>query len=173
MNVGIIRIILLALAAASSVAAQPVVRAALQPIAERKPAAQFILRDAAGKKAKLKQYRGKVVLLDFWATWCTGCKQEIPWFTEFQRQFGVKRFAVVGVSLDDGGWEVLKPFLAKAHIPYRMLLGDDTTAKQYGIQTMPDTFLIDRRGRLAASYVAGLVDRADAQANISALLAER
>jgi cytochrome c biogenesis protein CcmG/thiol:disulfide interchange protein DsbE len=113
------------------------------------------------------------VLLDFWATWCTGCKQEIPWFVDFQRRFGIKRFAVVGVSLDEGGWEVLKPFLAKTHVPYRMLLGGDATAQRYGIQSMPDSFLIDRKGRIAASYIGGFVDRANAQANISALLAER
>jgi len=91
--------------------------AALHPALERKPAADFALRDVAGKTARLKQYRGKVVLLDLWATWCTGCKEEIPWFVELQRKFGTKRFAVVGVSLDDGGWSVLKPFLAKTHGP--------------------------------------------------------
>src|SRR5690349_4358102 len=138
-----LRITLIALIGTACAAAQPTVRAPLQPAPERKPAPEFALRDAAGKTAKLKQYRGKVVLLDFWATWCTGCKQEIPWFVEFQRKFGSKRFAVVGVSLDEGGWDVLGPFLEKAHVPYRMVLGDDATAKRYGIDNMPDTFLID------------------------------
>jgi len=59
-------------------------------------------------------------------------------------------------SLDEGGWEVRKPFLVKTHIPYRMLLGDDATAQRYGIRNMPDTFLIDRQGRVAAAYLAGL-----------------
>jgi peroxiredoxin len=164
------RAILLTFAVAAIAAAQSNVRAALQPAAERKPAPKFALRDANGKTAKLKQYRGKVVLLDFWATWCTGCKQEIPWFAEFQRKFGAKRFAVVGVSLDEGGWDVLKPFLAKSHVPYRMVLGDDSTAQHYGISNMPDTFLIDSHGRVAAAYLAGLVDREDMEANIKALL---
>jgi cytochrome c biogenesis protein CcmG/thiol:disulfide interchange protein DsbE len=137
------------------------------------PAPDFLLRDAAGKTAKLKQYRGKVVLLDFWATWCTGCKQEIPWFVEFQRKFGARHFAVVGVSLDEGGRKVLKPFLAEHPIPYRMLLGDDATAHRYGIENMPDTFLIDRKGRLAAAYKGALVDRDDVEANIGALLSKR
>jgi peroxiredoxin len=173
MNNRTIRLVLFALAGAAGAAAQPTVRAALQPAADRKPAAAFVLRDAAGKTANLKQYRGKVLLLDFWATWCTGCKQEIPWFVEFQRKFGTKRLAVVGISLDEGGWGVLKPFLEKAHVPYRMLLGDDATAHQYGIENMPDTFLIDRKGRVAAAYRAGLVDRDDVQTNIEALLSER
>lgn len=172
MNAVAMRIALLTVATAASAVAQSTVRAALQPALERKPAADFALRDLAGKTAKLKQYRGKVLLLDFWATWCTGCKQEIPWFVEFQEKFGAKRFAVVGVSLDEGGWDVLKPFLAKTHVPYRMLLGDDATAHRYGIQNMPDTFLIDRKGRVAASYIAGLVDKEDVQTNINALLSE-
>jgi peroxiredoxin len=173
MNAVSIRIAMLTIIAAASAVAQPTVRAALQPALERKQAADFALRDVVGKTAKLKQYRGKVVLLDFWATWCTGCKQEIPWFVEFQRKFGAKRFAVVGVSLDDGGWNVLKPFLAKTHVPYRMLLGDDATAQRYGIQNMPDTFLIDRKGRVAAAYIAGLVDKDDIETNINGLLSER
>jgi peroxiredoxin len=173
MNAMSIRIAILTIIAAASAVAQSTVRAALQPALERKPAADFDLRDAVGKTATLKQYRGKVVLLDFWATWCTGCKREIPWFVEFQRKFGAERFAVVGVSLDEGGWDVLKPFLAKTQIPYRMLLGDDATAKRYGIQNMPDTFLIDRQGRVAAAYLAGLVDRDNVETNINALLSEQ
>jgi len=113
------------------------------------------------------------VILDFWATWCTGCKQEIPWFSEFQGRYRPKGLAVVGVSMDEGGWKVVKPFLAEAHVPYRMLLGDDPTAQRYGIQGLPDTFLIDRQGRLAAAYMAGLVDKDDMEANIKELLSAR
>jgi thiol-disulfide isomerase/thioredoxin len=111
-----------------------------------------------------------VVVLDFWATWCTGCKQEIPWFAEFEKTYGVKGLAVIGVSMDEGGWKVVKPFLAESHVPYRMLLGDEATAQQYGIKNMPDTFLIDRRGRVAAAYIAGLVDRDNLEDNIKAIL---
>jgi len=157
---------------AGAAAAQPAVRAPLESANERKPAPDFALQDASGKTANLKQYHGKVVLLDFWATWCTGCKQEIPWFTEFQKTYGKKGLVVVGVSLDEDGWKVLKPFLAEHKIPYRMLLGDDATAKQYGIDNMPDTFLIDRKGKVAAAYRAGLVDRDDVERNIKALLAK-
>jgi cytochrome c biogenesis protein CcmG/thiol:disulfide interchange protein DsbE len=112
-------------------------------------------------------------VLDFWATWCTGCKQEIPWFTEFQKKYGPKKFAVVGVSLDEDGWKALIPFLA-AHtdVGYRMLLGDQPTAQKYGIGNMPDTFLIDQRGKVAATYLGQLVDRDALEANIQALLAK-
>src|SRR6266853_5573477 len=153
--------LLLTLVGVAAAADQPGIRAALYPEKERKPAPDFALQDATGKTVKIKNYRGKVVLLDFWATWCTGCKKEIPWFSEFQRTYGAKGFAVVGVSLDEGGWNVLKPFLAENKVPYRMLLGDEPTAKRYGIENLPDTFLIDRKGRVAAAYRAGLVDKDD------------
>jgi peroxiredoxin len=168
-----IRIAMLAIMLAAGASARSTMRAPLEPAANRKPVPDFNLRDADGKAANPNQYRGKVVLLDFWATWCTGCKQEIPWFVDLQQKFGTDRFAVVGVSLDEGGWDVLRPFLAKAHIPYRMLLGNDATAKQYGIAAMPDTFLLDKRGRVAAAYRGGLVNPANAASNIEALLAEK
>jgi peroxiredoxin len=163
----------LTLASIATAADPPTVRAVLQPANERKAAPEFALKDSSGKTIKLKKYRGKVVLLDFWATWCTGCKKEIPWFSEFQGTYGTKGFAVVGVSMDEDGWKTLKPFLAHAQVPYQMLLGDDQMAQRYGITTMPDTFLIDRQGRVAAAYMAGLVDKDNVEANIKALLSKR
>lgn len=165
--------ILLAAAGIAGGADQPAVRAVLAAPGDRKPAPQFKLQDSAGKKAKLSKYRGKVVLLDFWATWCTGCKKEIPWFSGFQRKYAKEGLAVVGVSLDQDGWKAVKPFLADHDIPYRMLLGNDSIAHSYGIEGMPDTFLIDRQGRLAAAYIAGIVDRDDIEANIRAVLSKR
>ena len=178
MNVTAIRLrlasawaLLLTLAGIATTADQPTVRAILQPANERQAAPQFALKDSSGNTIGLKNYRGKVVLLDFWATWCTGCKKEIPWFSEFQERYRPKGLTVVGVSMDEGGWNVVKPFLT--HVPYRMLLGDDPTAQQYGIQNLPDTFLIDRQGRVAAAYMAGLVDKGDVEVNIKALLSQR
>jgi peroxiredoxin len=146
--------------------------AKIQPEPERHPAPEFQLRDPAGKKVNLKQYRGKIVLLDFWATWCHGCKEEIPWFADFERKYSAKGLRVIGVSLDGDGWKVVRPFLAGADIPYRIVLGDDAVAKQYGIENMPDTFLIDRRGKIAASYT-GMVDRANVEDNIRAMLSKK
>jgi peroxiredoxin len=147
------------------------VRAAVQPVKDRKPAPAFVLTDAAAHAARLSGYRGKVVLLDFWATWCHGCKEEIPWFSEFERKYRSQGFAVVGVSLDDGGWPVVKPFIETARVPYRILLGDAPTSKKYSIGSMPDTFVIDRSGRIAAVYF-GLVDRNNVEANIKSVLME-
>jgi cytochrome c biogenesis protein CcmG/thiol:disulfide interchange protein DsbE len=164
------KLLALCLVSAGFASAQPFVRARLQPVDERKPAPAFALKDAKGETINLEKYRGKVVLLDFWATWCTGCKQEIPWFVEFQKTYGRKQFAVVGVSVDEGGWNVLKPFLAEHPIPYRIALGDDSTMHNFGLANLPDTFLIDKRGRVAAAYTAGLVNREDLDENIRAIL---
>jgi len=75
--------------------------------------------------------------------------------------------------MDDGGWKVVKPYLTAHQIPYRMLVGDDATAKQYGIQNLPDTFVIDRHGRIAAAYQARLVNRDELEATIKKLLSEK
>ena len=163
---------LLFLALTCSAADQPRVRATLQPASERKAASEFALQDSLGKTASLKEYRGKIVLLDFWATWCHGCKEEIPWFVDFDRKYAAKGLVVLGVSLDGDGWKVVKPFIQTANVPYRILLGNDATAKEYGIRNMPDTFLIDREGRIAAAY-SGLVDKNDVENNIQAMLAQR
>jgi len=137
-------------------------------------APDFKLTDAAGKTVKLRDYRGKVVLLDFWATWCTGCKQEMPWFVEFQKKYGSEGFAVLGVSMDDDGWKTLKPFLQQhTEFSYRMLLGDQATAQRYGsVDSLPDSFLIDKKGKLAESY-RGVVDRDAMETKIQALLVRR
>jgi cytochrome c biogenesis protein CcmG/thiol:disulfide interchange protein DsbE len=153
-----------------AIAGQANLSAPLQPVEQRRLAPDFTLKDASGKTATLADYRGKVVLLDFWATWCGGCKKEIPWFTEFHKTYESKGLAVVGVSLDDEGWKVLKPWLDAHPIPYRIVLGDDALAKKYGIEGMPDTFLIDQQGRVAAAYRAAVVDQANMEANIKALL---
>ncbi len=162
---------LLILAASAAVADPTTVRAPLQAPQHRQPAPTFTLTDASGKTASLSDYGGKVVLLDFWATWCGGCKQEIPSFVQFSKTYGPKGLDVVGVSLDEEGWKVLKPFLAEHPIPYRIVLGNEATAKKYAIEAMPDTFLIDQQGRIAAAYRGGIVNMKDMESNIQSLLA--
>jgi peroxiredoxin len=151
---------------------QTTVHAVLKPIGQRRAAPELVLQDSLGKPLTLKQYTGKILLLDFWATWCHGCQEEIPWFSEFDHQYGTKGLSVVGVSLDEDGWKVVKPFIKTAGVPYRIVLGNHATASSYSIAGMPDTFLIDRNGRIAAKYV-GLVDRNDIEKNIQTMLAEK
>lgn len=156
----------------ANAADSPGVRATLQPPDTRRAAPEFSLKDGTGKTLTVKSYRGKVVLLDFWATWCHGCKEEIPWFSEFQRRYAKSGLRVVGVSMDDDGWKSVKPFLASATIPYSIVIGNQAIAEKYGIEQMPVAYMIDREGRIAAVYV-GLADRDDVEMNIRAMLANR
>jgi peroxiredoxin len=125
----------------------------------RKTAPDFSLKDADGRTVQLSDYRGKVVLLNFWATWCDPCRIEIPWFIEFERQHKGQGFAVVGVSMDEDGWQAVKPFISQVGINYRILLGDDKIGDLYGgIDSLPTSFVIDREGRIAAVHI-GLVSK--------------
>jgi peroxiredoxin len=144
--------------------------ASVQPDKKRHNAPDFALKDGDGKLVHLSDYRGKVVLLDFWATWCGPCKIEIPWFKEFQRKYQERGLVVLGVSMDDEGWEVVKPFVAREKMNYRVCIGNDQTAQLYGgIDALPTTFLIDREGKIAAVHV-GLADRKEFENGIEQLL---
>jgi peroxiredoxin len=151
---------------------RPVQAAGVKPGKDRHDAPDFALKDAAGKVVHLSDYKGKVVLLDFWATWCGPCRIEIPWFTEMQRKYKDEGFAVLGVSMDDEGWEVVKPFLSQAGVNYRVVIGNDETAQMYGgVDALPTTFLIDRDGKIAAVHIA-LTDKKDFEDGVEQLLEE-
>src|SRR5215470_8518359 len=92
----------------------------LTPQDSRKPLPGVALTDSNGASVNLSTYKGRVVLLDFWATWCEGCKEEIPWFMEFQDKYSKAGLTVVGASLDDDGWKSVKPFLQEHKINYRI-----------------------------------------------------
>lgn len=145
---------------------------------QRKTAPEFSLTDADGKPLKLADYRGKVVLLDFWATWCGGCKLEIPWYMEFDEKYKGHGLAVIGVSMDEDGWKAVRPFLARERDPetggktamkYPVVIGNDTLAKEYNLTSMPMTLLIDRNGKIALSHT-GVVNKVDFEGHILQLL---
>jgi peroxiredoxin len=150
----------------------------LLPKDQRKTAPEFSLTGADGKPVDLANYRGKVVLLDFWATWCGGCKLEIPWYMEFDTKYKREGLAVIGVSMDDDGWKAVKPFLAQKRDPetggntamkYPVVIGNETLAKQYNLTSMPMTVLIDRQGKIALSH-SGVVNKDDFEGHIRQLL---
>jgi cytochrome c biogenesis protein CcmG/thiol:disulfide interchange protein DsbE len=119
----------------------------------RKAAPEFSLKDANGQTVHLSDYKGKVVLLDFWATWCGPCKVEIPWFMEFETQFKGQGFAVLGVSMDEDGWAAIKPYVRDRKMNYRVLLGNDQVSTSYGgLDALPTTLLIDRQGDIASVH---------------------
>jgi cytochrome c biogenesis protein CcmG/thiol:disulfide interchange protein DsbE len=149
---------------------QTVKAASVKPDKDRHPAPDFALKDADGKTVHVADYKGKVLLLDFWATWCPPCKIEIPWFMDMQRKNKDKGFEVLGVAMDDNGWEDVKPFLADLKVNYRVVVGTDETAKEYGgVDALPTTFLIDREGKIAAVHV-GLASRKDFEDGVEELL---
>jgi peroxiredoxin len=113
----------------------------------------FTLKDENGQVVRPADYQGKVVLLDFWATWCGPCKLEIPWFMDFERQYKDQGFAVLGVSMDEDGWRAIKPYVQTMKMNYRVLLGDDAVSTAYGgLDALPTTLLIDRQGKIASVY---------------------
>ncbi len=142
--------------------------------ADRKSAPGFTLTDSNGSKVQLADYRGKVVLLNFWATWCGPCQVEIPWFEEFEQQYKSRGFAVLGVSMDEDGWAAVKPYIAEHKLNYRILLGDDSVSQLYGgLDSLPTTFMIDRDGKFAFPPHIGLIDKNDYVGEIQTLIDER
>jgi thiol-disulfide isomerase/thioredoxin len=112
------------------------------------------LSDTDGKPVKSSDFDGKVVILDFWATWCPPCKAEIPSFIELQKQYGEKGLVVVGVSLDERGPAVVKSFINQFGMNYPVVMGDAKIVQAFGgIQAIPTTFIIDRRGEIVARHV--------------------
>jgi peroxiredoxin len=167
--------------AACSLAHAADTRATLNPEADRKPAPDFVLLNASGKPVSLSSFKGKPLLLDLWATDCGGCVKEIPAFIEIHHAFTSKGLAVVGISMDilyedlkgpAQAWSLVNPFVKTHKVDYPILMGDDGITKRYSVEVLPVTYLIDRRGRIAATYI-GVVDKANVEENIRALLAER
>ena len=146
------------------------VKAAVKAPKDRRPAPEFTLKDSDGRPVKLADYKGKVVLLNFWATWCGPCRIEIPWFVDFEKTHKDRGFAVLGVSMDEDGWEAVKPFMQEHKVNYRMVIGSDDMAQKYGgVDSLPTTFLIDREGRIASTHI-GLVSKKDYLNDIQQLL---
>jgi len=138
--------------------------------AERQRAPEFALPDTQGAIAQMTDFEGKVVLVNFWATWCVPCKEEIPWFIEFERTYQDQGFAVIGISLDEKGFDVARPYMQKMGMNYRVLMGDARTAYKYGnVDSLPVTFLIDKQRRVAAIHF-GLVSKKKIAAEIRKLL---
>ena len=147
------------------------VPSAVKPVKDRSLAPNFALEDVSGKSVRLADFRGQVLLLNFWATWCTGCEAEIPSFIHFENKYKNNGFSVLGVAMDDDGWESVMPYLKAKKMNYTVVVGNEALEKRYGVTAIPVTILIDRKGRIADQH-CGVIRRAQYQPLIEALLQE-
>ncbi len=124
---------------------------------EHSLAPDFSLPILTGQKLDLSSYRGKVVLLDFWATWCDPCREEIPHFVELQKKYGDQGLQIIGVSMDDGP-EPVRDFYQRFKMNYPVVMGNAKTGELYGgVLGLPIAFLIGRNGRISARHI-GITD---------------
>jgi cytochrome c biogenesis protein CcmG/thiol:disulfide interchange protein DsbE len=146
-----------------------------------KPAApEVTFKDLDGKDVTLASYKGKVVILNFWATWCDPCREEIPWFIEFQQKYADKGFTLLGVAMDEEGKPVVQPFVqttpfnVNGHpntMNYPIVIGNDDIATKFGgLLGLPTTVVISRDGKIQKRYI-GSVDKAALEKDIQSLLA--
>ncbi len=122
-----------------------------------KPAPNFALKTADGKTVELKQLAGKVVVVNFWATWCGPCRAEIPGMLEVYSKYRGKGLEIVGVSLDQQGFAVVTPFVQRMKIDYPVVVGDGDIVAAYGnFQAIPTTFVVDKRGEIVGQHTGSM-----------------
>ncbi len=127
-----------------------------RPNLSEKTAPDFALTDLSGKMVRLSDFKGKIVLLDFWATWCGPCRREIPDLIRLQKEYADKGFTILGISVDGEGAAVVKPFARQFGINYPVVIASSRVTAAYGgIQAVPTAFLIDREGRILKTFVGG------------------
>ena len=125
------------------------------------PAPDFTLQSLDGKTMRLSDFRGKAVLLNFWATWCGPCKIEMPWFVELQNQYAAQGLQIVGVAMDDASKEDISKFAKDMGVNYPILIGKESVGDEYGgVPALPESFLIGRDGKIV-DKILGLRGKAE------------
>jgi thiol-disulfide isomerase/thioredoxin len=149
-NLGLAALFALAFLAWGISSLRPLFRSISDSSIASSPAPAWKLKDLDGKLVKSSDFLGKVVILDFWATWCAPCKVEIPGFIALQKQYGEQGLVVIGVSLDNEP-AVVRRFMADFGMNYRVVLGDLMLLQAFGGTAIPTTVIIDRAGDIAAA----------------------
>ena len=139
------------------------------PVRQRHSAAAFSLSDLHGNVVRLSDYRGQVVLLNFWATWCVSCRNESPSLLSIEKKYRGDGFAVIGIAMDANGRATVEPFVSSHRISYEILFGSDAVAKRFFLSAVPASFLIDRNGKIALEY-SGPIDEAAVDSEIQTLI---
>jgi thiol-disulfide isomerase/thioredoxin len=116
-------------------------------------ASDFMLQDMNGKKVKLADFKGKPVLIDFWATWCPPCRDSIPGIEKLHKSYSGKGLVVLGIALDQGGWDDVKSFITEHGITYLILKGTEDVAAQYHVRTIPMLIIVDKEGKIYKRYL--------------------
>jgi thiol-disulfide isomerase/thioredoxin len=138
--------------------------------AQQKKAPNFKLKTSGGTTYELQKKKGKVIIVNFWATWCGPCIKEIPDFIELHKKYKSKGVEFVGIALDKEGWENVIPFLKENKINYPVVLGDSVLAASYGgIQYIPTTFIVDRNGNIVDEHT-GMFSKAALESKIKPYL---
>src|SRR3954451_20107339 len=138
-----------------------------------KAAPDFSLPTTTGQTMKLSDFRGKAVLLNFWATWCEPCKVEMPWFVDLQKKYGPQGLQVLGVAMDDAPVKDIADFAQKMNVNYPIVIGKEEVGTQYGgVQYLPSTFYISRDGKII-DRVFGLVSRSEIESNVQKALGQQ
>ncbi len=138
--------------------------------AEKKKAPPLVGKTANGVAIDLTKMKGKVVVVNFWATWCPPCRAEIPDFISIYGEKRSEGLEIIGVSLDEGGWSEVTPYVQRSKITYPIILGDRGVARAWGgIQAIPTTFIIDKEGNVIDTHV-GLMSKAQLLKKIQPLL---
>jgi cytochrome c biogenesis protein CcmG/thiol:disulfide interchange protein DsbE len=147
--------------------------------AAAKPAPDVTLRDLDGKDLSLAQYKGKVVLVNFWATWCEPCQVEIPWLIEMQQKYAARGFTVLGIAMDEEGASVVTPWVqkerfdvngSKSQMNYPIVIGDDAAANKFGgLLGYPTSVLISRDGKVV-KRITGIISYDEISRSIESLL---
>ena len=136
-----------------------------------KPAPAFTLVNSEGKKVSLADYKGRPVLINFWATWCAPCKLEMPWFEEFRQKYGPQGFEILGISEDDSPKEDIAKAVKRINVTYPILLTDGKVAPAYGgVDYLPESFYVGRDG-VVQIQSSGLASKDEVEANIKRLIA--
>ncbi len=144
---------------AAAIGAAVLFSSALQadPVTPPQAAPAWTLKDVNGRPVSFSQFKGKVVVLDFWATWCPPCRSEIPGYVKLQEKYKDQGLVIIGVSVDQDGPAVVKKFAADFHMNYPVVMADDSVVQAFGNpDAIPTTFIIDRDGKIRDKKVGAM-----------------